>query len=170
MKMVTDSNFNLLVQGVYELCGLKVSNHLWDRESKEYEASTFQLNALNLVGRKAKITPKKIGLFVTLWKRNANGETAPYQGSDKVDLSVINIIQGSCMGQFVFPTNVLIEKGILSSYKKQGKRGFRVYPPWSQPTNLTAKITQRWQLEYFLEIEQNLKTDLNKVRSLYLLG
>lgn len=168
MKITT--NLTTLVQGVYDHCGLKVSNHIWDRESKEYEASTFQLNALHVISRKAKITPKKTGLFVTLWKRNTTGETAPYHESDKIDLFIINVVQGPHMGQFVFPRDVLMEKGIVSSAKKSGRRGFRVYPSWSLATNRTAQNTQKWQTEYFLEIGLNSETDLNKARSLYLFG
>jgi hypothetical protein len=61
-----------------------------------------------------------------------------------------------------------MDKGIVSYKKNEGKRGFRVYPPWSLPTNKTAQSTQKWQLEYFLEIGQHSKTDLAKAKALYL--
>ncbi|RAJ12489.1 MepB family protein [Arenibacter echinorum] len=170
MKLISNTDFSTILEEVYTSCGLTVSNYVLDKESKEYEASSFQLNALYVVARKAKITPKKIGQFVTLWKRNENGQTTPYDESDKVDLFVINIQEGPHIGQFVFPKAALIEKGIVSYNKKEGKRGFRVYPPWSQPTNITAQSTQKWQLEYFLEIGQHSKTDLPKAKALYLLN
>ncbi|MCK0188993.1 MepB family protein [Arenibacter sp. F20364] len=170
MKITTNTDFTtLVIQEVYAPCGLIVSNHLLDRESREYQASSFELNNLKVKARKAKITPKKIGQFVTLWKRNKNGDTAPYEESDKVDLFVIDVLEASHMGQFIFPKEVLMEKGIVSCNKNEGKRGFRVYPPWSQPTNKTAENTQKWQLEYFLKIGQNSRTDLDKARMLYLL-
>ena len=169
MKMTSNMYFNTILEEVYSPCGLKVSNLVQDKESKEYEASSFQLNALYVVARKAKITPKKIGQFVTLWKRNTDGETAPYEEFDKADLFVINAQEGPHIGQFVFPKAALMDKGIVSHNKKEGKRGFRVYPPWSQPTNKTAQSTQKWQLEYFLDIGQHLKTDLAKAKALYLL-
>jgi len=170
MKITTNRDLTtLVIEQVYIPCGLVVSNHVLDREGIAYDASSFQLKGLKVIARKAKITPKKSGQFVTLWKRNANGETAPYHETDTVDLFVINIMQGSRMGQFVFPSNVLIEKGIVSYAQKPGKRGFRVYPPWSIPSNKTAQISQKWQLEYFLEIGQNINIDHSKARSLYLL-
>lgn len=157
-----------IIEEVYTPCGLMVSSFVQDREGKEYEACTFQLNALNVVARMAKITPKKMGQFVTLWKRNSNGKTTPYQESDKVDLFVINVQEESHIGQFIFPKAVLVEKGIVSQYKENGKRGFRVYPPWSQPTNETARSTQKWQLEYFLKLGHLSKTDFHKTKTLYL--
>ncbi|RYE38879.1 MAG: MepB domain containing protein, partial [Sphingobacteriales bacterium] len=38
---------------------------------------------------------------------------------------------------------------ILSGNGKNGKRGFRVYPPWDLTENSQARKTQQWQLEYF---------------------
>lgn len=168
MKNTANTDFTLIVEEVYVPCGLKTSNLVLDKESKEYEASSFNLNALIIKARRSKITPKKIGQFVTLWKRNVNGETIPLEDSEEIDLIVITSREESHLGQFVFPKNLLMEKGIISHGKKAGKRGFRVYPPWSQPDNKTAQKTQKWQLEYFLTIEQNYKTDLHKARALYL--
>ncbi|MCK0145430.1 MepB family protein [Arenibacter sp. F26102] len=168
MKNTTNSDFTPFVEEVYVPCGLKISNLVLDKESKEYEASSFQLNALKIIARRSKITPKKIGQFVTLWKRNVNGETMPLEETDEIDFIIINSREGSHLGQFVFPKSILMEKGIVSHGKKSGKRGFRVYPPWSRPTNKTAQKTQKWQLEYFLTIEQGNTTDLHKARSLYL--
>ena len=110
MNMTSNTYFTTILEEVYSLCGLKVSNHVREKESKEYEASSFQLNALYVVSRKAKITPKKIGQFVTLWKRNTDGETTPYEESDKADLFVINLQEGPHLGQFVFPKVTLMDK------------------------------------------------------------
>ena len=53
-----------------------------------------------------------------------------------------------------FPKKILYEQGILSDKNNEGKRGFRVYPPWDEiTTNNQAKDTQTWQLKYFLEIK-----------------
>jgi len=57
----------------------------------------------------------------------------------------------------VFPKSELINKGIITTNKKDGKRGFRVYPKWNKTTNKQAEKTQKWQLNYFYEI--NEKTD-----------
>ena len=61
-----------IIEEVYTPSGLKVSNYVQDREAREYEACTFQLNSLYVVARKAKITPKKLVQFVSLGKWDAN--------------------------------------------------------------------------------------------------
>ncbi|MFV0346581.1 MAG: MepB family protein [Bacteroidales bacterium] len=50
----------------------KVSNEL---EGTEYDACQFEPNGMKIISRSSKITPKKVGQFVTFWKRNQNGET-----------------------------------------------------------------------------------------------
>jgi hypothetical protein len=52
---------------------------------------------------------------------------------------------------FIFPKSVLHQKGVLADDEKDGKRGFRVYPPWDIAENKQAKQTQEWQSKYFLE-------------------
>ncbi|MCM5661667.1 MepB family protein [Galbibacter mesophilus] len=111
------------------------------------------------------MTPKKVGQFVTFWKRNPNGKTEPYSENDQFDFYVINIKSENRFGQFVFPKSELINKGYVTSEKKDGKRGFRVYPIWEKVLNKQAATTQKWQLNYFYEI--NEKTDLKAVRKLY---
>jgi SAM-dependent methyltransferase len=59
-------------------------------ESKEYGACTFELNGMIIQQRISKITPTKIGQFVTIWKRNMDGITEPFDNSDNFDF-VINI-------------------------------------------------------------------------------
>jgi hypothetical protein len=44
-----------------------------ERESLEYAACSFKLNSMSVKFRVAKITPTKIGQFVTLWKRVSKG-------------------------------------------------------------------------------------------------
>ena len=102
---------------------------------------------------------------MTFWKRNKLGITEPFSEFDRIDFYVINVKIETNFGQFVFPKSELITKGILSTNKKEGKRGFRVYPKWDKTTNKQAEKTQKWQLNYFYEID-NL-TDLTFVRELY---
>ena len=77
----------------------------------------------------------------------------------------MNVLTETKLGQFVFPESVLIKKGIISTAKKEGKRGFRVYPVWDIAKNKQAIQTQTWQLNYFYEINNTL--DLDKVNALY---
>jgi len=153
---------------VFEKCGLTITEFKAENESKEYAACRFKLNGLKVVCRKSKITPKKVGQFVTFWKRNKNGITEPLDETDLIDFYVINVKEENYFGQFVFPKSILIEKGLISTPKREGKRGFRIYPRWDRPQSRQAINTQKWQLNYFFEI--NDKTDLERVVELYRLN
>lgn len=160
-----DSNFNQIKTKVYDKCSLEISDFKNEHEGKEYHACQFKLNEMKIVCRSSKITPKKVGQFVTFWKRNKKGITEPFNENDNVDFYVINASSGDNLGQFVFPKSILINKGIISTTNKDGKRGFRVYPKWDKTENKQAVKTQSWQLDYFYEI--NRLTDLKIVLALY---
>lgn len=150
---------------VYDNCAFEILDFKNETESIEYEACRFKLNALNIISRKSKITPRKNGQFVTFWKRNENGPIEPFNENDRFDFFIVNVRTESNFGQFVFPKAVLITKGIISTDKKEGKRAFRVYPIWDIAKNKTAAQNQKWQLDYFYEI--NSSTDFNRVMKLY---
>lgn len=160
-----DKNLKEIKTEIYDKCSLKISDFQTETESKEYNACRFQLNGLNILSRNAKITPKKVGQFVTFWKRNGNGIIEPFNEKDGIDFYTVNVRTEKEFGQFVFPKSVLIKKGILSTEKKEGKRGFRVYPKWDVAKNKQAEQTQKWQQNYFYQI--NSLTDLKKVGELY---
>ncbi len=63
----------------------KIQHLIEDKECKEYFGYNFQLNQLKIKFRKEKITPKKAGQFVTLWKRNAEQQTEPFGVRDEFD-------------------------------------------------------------------------------------
>lgn len=65
-----NNNLKQIKTDVYDKCSFGISDFENEPESKEYDACRFKLNGLNIISRKAKITPKKIGQFVTFWKRN----------------------------------------------------------------------------------------------------
>ena len=142
---------------LYTSSGLYISNYSDENESQEYGACRFEINGKRVISRNAKITPKKVGQFVTVWKRSPDGITQPFEASDNFDLLVINVRHEDQLGQFVFPKSVLIEKGIITSDKKEGKRGFRVYPPWDQPNSKQAITSQRWQVRHFLKPKDPLQ-------------
>lgn len=160
-----NSNLKKIDREIYAQCSLQISDLKKEPEGKEYDACQFKLNGMNIICRSSKITPKKIGQFVTFWKRNNNGITEPFNENDEIDYYVINVNSENNLGQFVFPKSELINKGIIATKLKDGKRGFRVYPIWDKAENKQAKKTQKWQLNYFYEI--NNSTDLNKVSELY---
>jgi hypothetical protein len=152
---------------LYDAAALTLTNLHIHTESTEYAACSFQLNAKKIEHRLSKITPTKIGQFVTIWKRNTEGITAPYSFSDGIDFIVITSRFEKQLGQFIFPIHVLIEKGIVSTEEKEGKRGIRVYPPWDVPTSKQAIATQKWQLNYFVSIHTDDLIDIELVQQLF---
>lgn len=126
-----------------------------DLECEEYFGFNFQIDKLNIKFRKAKITPKKVGLFVTLWKRNIENKTEPFNENDNFDFYIITTKQQDNFGVFIFSKKILIEKQILSSQNKEGKRGFRVYPSWTKTENKQAEKTKNWQTKYFIELTKS---------------
>ena len=152
---------------IYKPCGFKCSEPLREIESREYGAYEFDLNGFSIRFRVAKITPTKIGQFVTLWKRMEDGPIEPYDASDPLDFFVISTRKDNHFGQFVFPKSALCEQGVISKDKKGGKRAIRVYPPWDKTTNRQAQHTQKWQMAYFLEIPLNRPIDCARSQMLY---
>ena len=151
---------------VYDKCNFEFSNLVIDSESEEYQACSFQLNSIEFIHRFSKITPTKIGQFVTIWKRNDKGITAPFDFSDNFDFIIITSKSDKNLGQFVFPKAVLLEKGIISKNNISGKRGIRVYPPWYIPTSKQAEKTQLWQTKYFYSINKDT-FDIELVKKLF---
>ena len=124
-------------------------NYKLDKEATSYKGCSYEIDGIKIIERTAKITPTKIGQFVTCWKRNGHKITEPYKDSDAIDFFIIKVHSGEKYGAFKFPKDALIKHGILSTEKKDGKRGFRVYPSWDKPTSKQAIKTQQWQLNYF---------------------
>ena len=160
----SQENLFSFVEKMYQQCDLVCDNFQPERESKEQAAGSFTVNGLKIQLRKSKITPTKIGQFVTVWKRSYSGETAPYDIKDKVYFFVIQAETNNNKGQFVFPQSVLVEEGVFSSNGSGGKRGIRVYPSWDKPTSKQAQKTQEWQLKYFIETNSSkFCYDLNRL-------
>src|SRR6187402_1695936 len=98
-------------KNVFDPLGFELKNVSKETESEEYSAHTFELDHRKIIFRNAKITPKKVGQFVTLWKRNPNGITQPFELSDNFDFAIINVNFQNHYGQFVFPKAALAEQG-----------------------------------------------------------
>ena len=145
-------------------------------ESSKYEGLVFSLDDNSIIYRKGKVTPDRPGAFLAIWKRpplDKGNKPIPLQSID-LDYLLIQVeshstistneesVNNSKCGMFIFPVSLLIEKGIVSSSTSKGKTGFRVFPPWSQDRGVigtkvfsdSGKKTQRWQLPYFLEIDE----------------
>ncbi|NIJ43738.1 hypothetical protein FHR24_000177 [Wenyingzhuangia heitensis] len=137
---------------VFDACGLKFDNFFEEKESKEYKASQFTLESRIIKYRTAKKTPKKIGQFVTFYKRNLRGVIEPFYEEDTVDFYFVSVENQEQLGFFMFPKSELIKRGIISTKLREGKRAFRVYSLWDLPTSKQAMATQKWQSNYFYEV------------------
>jgi hypothetical protein len=161
------SDLRIVKELLYDKCNLRLTSINICSESIEYSACSFYLEGKKIEYRASKITPTKTGQFVTIWKRNKNGVTKPFDIFDDLDFIVITSISGERIGQFIFPQSILAEKGIITQNNKDGKRGIRVYPIWDKATNKQAEKTQNWQINYFVEIKSDNKTDLNFAKKLF---
>lgn len=153
---------------IYQPYQWKLSDFKEERESREYEACRFRLNDLSVICRTAKITPTKTGQFVTLWKRSVAGPIEPFEASDSIDLLMVNVSRGDLSGQFLFPRQILLDKGVLTGNGKEGKRAIRVYPPWDVAGSRQAQKTRKWQSEFFLPLHSFSPADYKKAKKLYL--
>ena len=167
LTMPLPDNFNFLSERVFAVCGFTFSSPVAEAESAEYQAYRLNINGQSVCYRQAKITPTKVGQFVTFWKRTGSGPIQPIDSSDKIDFFVVTVKTKTRMGQFVFPKSALIKHGILSVKGKGGKRALRVYPSWNVTESKQALKTQAWQLDFFAEIPKSKTIDIERFKLLY---
>src|ERR1700722_16198390 len=98
-----------LIKNVYEPACLKITAPIeCETESIEYGACRFGLNGFNIAFRTAKITPKKLGQFVTLWKRSTpKSPIIPLDINDNIDFVIISVVDNLYHGQFIFSQKIL---------------------------------------------------------------
>jgi hypothetical protein len=124
-----------------------------EAQNSDYGAGTFHLNSKSVRFRVGKKTPTKIGQFVAFWAKDSNHKNQAFSYEQSTDLMVINTFTSkNNFGQFVFPKDVLVKQNILKTATTKGKMAIRVYPIWEKPTSKQAIETQKWQLEYFVEL------------------
>lgn len=155
------ADLSLAKKLVYDRCNLNCTTPVAETESAAYSAYRFRIDNKSVCYREAKITPTKTGQFVTLWKRSLSGIIEPFDFSDDIDFVIIGVRKENLLGQFIFPKEVLLQKGIFSNKDKEGKRATRVYPPWDSAASKQAQKTQLWQLDYFLDLSENESVDLS---------
>lgn len=122
-----------------------------EKYNQDYEALTFSFKEEAYQSRLAKKTPTKSGYFVTCWTKDEDNYNRPYKIEEFADYLIVAVIDDELNGYFLFPRELLVEKGILASSKYQGEMAFRVYPKWCNQLNKTAGQTQKWQCKYFFE-------------------
>ena len=149
------SQLQQYLKDYFEKLDFAVTHFSASNESQEYKACSFLLTNKKIIYRQAKITPAKLGQFVTIWKRNSEGITAPFDWNDEFDYFIVTVVREETMGQFIFPKNVLRDRGIISYLNKDGKRGIRVYAPTEIVKSKQAITTQQWQQNYYVSREIN---------------
>ncbi|MBF4567816.1 MepB family protein [Plantibacter sp. VKM Ac-2880] len=119
-------------------------------QNSEYESGLAQLGAETWHLRTARNTPTKPGAFVAFWRRDADGATAPFRDDDRAAGLLVFVEQEGARGVFRFTGAHLAALGVTSG-RRPGKRGFRVYPSWCAGLNAQATATQRAQAPAFQE-------------------
>jgi hypothetical protein len=152
-----------LLDGLDMECSPVVS----ESDNAEYGAAVSAVGRSTIRFRVGKLTPTKVGLFVSVWRRAAGGSTEPFPAEDDVDALVVIVREGERLGAFVFPNEVLASRGVVSVDGAGGKRGFRVYPQWSITSNPQAARSQKWQCDRFLDMGDGAAVDLQRAARLF---
>lgn len=141
----------LIRHTIFDRLGLHITDLDKDAECEDYSGYNFRLGQLSIKFRKAKITPKKTGHFVTLWKRNPHTtETEPFASTDPFEFFIIAAEDKNRQGFFFFSKDTLVRHKILTTSLQTGKRGFRVYAAWDIPESRQAEKTRLWQEKSFI--------------------
>ncbi len=139
-----------------------------EAQNSDYGAGIFQLNSKTVRFRVAKITPTKIGQFVAFWEKDRDNKNQAFSYENATDLLVINTFtSNNHFGQFVFPKEVLVKQNILKTAIAKGKMAIRVYPSWDTPTSKQAIETQKWQLAYFVDVNNTNSLPIKELLKLY---
>lgn len=139
-----------------------------DSAAREYGGVRFTLAGCKVVFRVAKVTPTKVGQFVTLWKRPCpGGEITPLDSADDIDFVVVHVSSEGQCGQFIFDRETLLSRGVFAINGRGGKRALRVYPPWSQPAARQAVQSQKWQIECFVAMTPWEPASILRIRDLF---
>ena len=152
----------------YQSMGFAVSAPSFETSSQDYGACFFYLNEQLVRLRVGKVTPIKIGCFITLWYRNPQGTLTAYAQTDPFSHLVVLVGSTSQHGQWIFPKKTLIEKKIIASDHSPGKAAFRLYPNWEPALNPQAIRTQSWQRNYFIETTNKAQVSLQQMQAMFL--
>ena len=119
----------------YKPLGWIAKDFVREKESSEYGAATFALKERKVRFCVAKITPTKVGQFVTLWKREDGGPIVPFDKSDRVDLYHLSKITFSFLvllptghrllsSQLRFEFDLSLQPSVLGKITSKTKRYF----------------------------------------------
>lgn len=121
-----------------------------EEQNGEYESGAVTIGDELWRVRAARVTPKKSGAFVAVWERDEAGETLPFASEGKVAGLLVLVHDAERFGAFRFTASHLEALGVTRSSAHPGKRGFRVYPSWSEGLNAQASRTQKAQSQAFI--------------------
>ncbi|MFJ3958477.1 MepB family protein [Arthrobacter sp. NPDC090010] len=121
-----------------------------ETQNGDYESGIARIGGEPWHIRTARTTPTKPGAFVAFWQRDPAGTTMPFGEDDPAAGLCVFVEQEGRRGVFRFTGAHLARLGITSG-KRPGKRGFRVYPGWCSELNVQAAATQRAQAPAFEE-------------------
>jgi len=103
-------HLEVAIKQIYQAVGMTVTRKAFrELEGAEYGACQFGLDKNNIVFRVAKITPIKVGLFVTIWKR-PRSTTMPFDSTDPVDFVIVDVIDSQNQGQFILIDKYSLKK------------------------------------------------------------
>lgn len=123
-----------------------------EQQRGDYESGIVGIGSQLWRIRTARVTPTKPGAFVAVWRRDERGETRPFGSDDPADGLLLFVPDGDRFGFFRFTALHLERLGVTSSSTSPGKRGFRVYPSWSEVVNRQATQTQNTQASAFIRL------------------
>ncbi len=104
---------------------------------------------------------------MTIWTRaDPDSEIAPFDTTDSISSIVIAVFNEDHRGLFIFNSQELVRRGIMSVDGKGGKRAIRVYAPWVHVESKQAIQTKRWQVERFVQIQPRIPFTQNLLRQL----
>lgn len=121
-----------------------------EAQNSDYESGIAEIDGELWHIRTARNTPTKPGAFVAFWQRDEAGDTAPFTSEDAAAGLLVFVEQAGGRGVFRFTRHHLADLGITTG-KRPGKRGFRVYPTWCTGLNRQATTTQNAQAPAFHE-------------------
>ena len=155
-----------LNDSIFKPLDLQISDLTADLECEDYFGFNFKINQTKIKFRKSKLTPKKVGQFVTFWKRDSGGKTVPFDINDDFDFYMIQIEENENSGFFIFPKQILERENIISVTLKTGKRGFRIYADWHFPENKQAQKTKLWQTQFFINYSETKNEMIKKFKQI----
>lgn len=153
-----------LLEEYYLPLGFSVDFIQLESQNEEYDGLCFKLEGRSVRYRTAKTTPKKVGQFVAFWEKNVENKNEAFKAEESPDYLIITVYDNHQWGQFIFPKEILIKKNIYQTLGNKGRMAMRLYPDWLTELNATAKKTQAWQKEYFINQTGGVNSDKLKER------